>query len=159
MATIPDVIDWYQEATPYAALGIESPDADAKEVRDAYNGLKRDLQEQNIPAPERAKRSQELESAYEQIRMPAARVKVDFFLLDRNLGRKQCEAIAAGLPKPNTDVEGVFKPRNIRVTHEVLYEQLQQFFAEPPKVGGVFPTPIDLDEPDLPLLLAVRFDS
>ena len=75
-----------------------------------------------------------------------------------NLGKKQCEAIAAGVKKPNTEVEGVVKPRNIRVTHEVLYDQLAEYFTEPPKVGGLFPAPMAIGNPEIPAALDIRFD-
>ena len=157
MAAPTDVLEWYTARTPYDILGVP-PDADARHVRDTFNALQRDLQEKGLPAGELAKRTQELEAAYGELRDPANRVRVDFRLLDRNLGRKQCEAIAAGLPKPNTDVSGVVKPRNIKVTHEVLYDQLGGYAAEPPRVTGLFPAPLEFGNPEIPDALDVRFD-
>jgi DnaJ-class molecular chaperone len=152
-----DVLEWYTGRTPYDVLGVP-PDADARQVRDAFNALQRDLQEKGLSPAELAKQTQALQVAYDQLRDPAERVRVDFRLLDRNLGKKQCEAIAAGVKKPNTEVEGVVKPRNIRVTHEVLYDQLAEYFTDPPKVGGLFPAPMELGNPEIPAALDVRFD-
>ena len=153
-----DILERYRGQTPYAALGIEATDSDARHVRDTFYGVLRDLQEQNLPPEVRVMRSQELEAAYDLLRDPADRVKVDFFLLDRNLGRKQCEASAAGVPKPNTDITCVVKPRNIRVTHEVLYDQLALYFTDPPKVGGLFPAPMEIGSPEIPDILDIAFD-
>lgn len=158
MATLPDLSSRYDAKTPYATLGLESPDADAREIRDTYNELNRDLQESNTPPQDRARRTQELETAYEQLRTAGTRVQVDFFLLDRNLGRKQCAAIAEKIPKPKTEVEGVIKPRNIKVSHEILFDALKEFFTDPPRVKGVFPAVMELGGTELPDLLDIRFD-
>jgi hypothetical protein len=151
-------LDRYTAPTPYKTLGIESTDADKVAIRNRYNELTRDLQEASLDVSERIARTEILKAAYKQLDAPPARVRVDFFLLDRDLGRKQCEALVAALPKPDADVGGVFKPRTIRVTHEALHDLLKVFFADVPKVGGVFPAAMDLGGADLPDFLAVRFD-
>src|SRR4051812_32236467 len=122
MAELLEGLDWYEQPTPYNVLNV-GPEASAAEIRDTYNGLQRDLQEKGMEAPERARKKERLDTAYNQLRVAGGRMRVDFFLLDPQLGQKQCEAVARGLAKPNTEVEGVIKPRQIKVTHATLLEE------------------------------------
>ena len=103
------MFDPYAEQSPYDLLGL-TPDASAVEIRDRFNELQRDIQENGMSVGERAKRNQELEDAYNQLRVASQRVKVDFWILDSRIGRKQCETIAETVAKPTTEVKGLIKP-------------------------------------------------
>lgn len=158
MPEILEGLDWYEQPTPYDVLGVP-PEAGAAQVRDAYNGLQRDLQETGAASSERAKQKERLDTAYNLLRVAGSRMRIDFFLLDPQLGQKQCEAQAKTLAKPNTDIQGVIKPRQIKVTHGVLLEELKAFYHEPEKVIGLHTRPMQIDEPfQLPPPLAVEFD-
>ncbi len=150
--------DPYSEPTPYDVLGLK-PEASATEIRDQFNKLQRDLQESSLSVSERSKRKQELESAYNQLRVAAQRVKVDFWLLDPRIGLKQVESLAESLTTPDTNVEGLVKPRTIRVTHVTVLPDLQHHVREPAKVAGLHPRIIDLGgEAPLPAPLRIQFD-
>ena len=158
MPELADELDPYRCETPYDVLGV-TPEASAVEIRNKYNALKRDLQESGLSARERGQKQERIDSAYDQLRTPAQRVRIDFKFLDRTLGSRQCEAIARTLGKPNTDVGKLIKPRRIRVTHEALLGDLKSFFTDPPKPVGLHPRPIELCEPvPLPEPLEVTFD-
>jgi hypothetical protein len=154
---LPEALDRYHAASPYDTLGV-SPDATAAEVRDRHNELQRQLQEASMSQSERAKETQRLEAAYNQLRVPANRMRIDFFVLDPQLGRKQCEAAARALAKPSTEVQGLLKPRTFRVGPAALLGELEAFVQEPPKVVGLHPQPMPLPEPDLPEPLAIHFE-
>lgn len=150
--------DFYDRPTPYEVLGV-SPDASAADIRDRHNALQRDIQERDIPLAERSREKERLDAAYNQLRVAGGRMRVDFFLLDARVGLKQCATIAAELPKPNTQIEGLIRPRQIKVTHVALLDELEAFFRDPGKVVGLVPRPMDVDEPFmLPGPLAVTFD-
>jgi curved DNA-binding protein CbpA len=158
MPELADELDPYRCETPYDVLGVP-PEASAVEIRNKYNSLKRDLQESGLDAREHGQKKERIEAAYNQLRTPAQRVRIDFKFLDRSLGSRQCEAIAKTLEKPNTDVGKLIKPRRIRVTHEALLGDLQTFFADPPRPVGLHPRSIELCDPvPLPEPLEVRFD-
>lgn len=153
-----DQLDRYRKPTPYDVLGV-SPDATAKEIVGARNGLKRDLQEKGGDSNQRAKDLQRVETAYDQLCKADLRVRIDFFLLDPKLFLKQTQAIAQRVPKPKAEVEGVLKPRQIRVNHTALLDELKEFFQEPPKVSGLFHRPMEFaDDSKLPEPLAIQFD-
>lgn len=153
-----DGLDWYERPTPYDVLGV-TPDGGAAEIRDSYNGLLRNLQETGASSSDRAKEKERLDGAYNQLRVAGSRMRVDFFLIDPQLGQKQCEAIARTLAKPNTEVQGVIKPRQIKVTHAALLDELKTFNQEPPKVVGMHVKPMEITEPfALPEPLAIEFD-
>src|SRR5437588_126313 len=135
MADSSDGLAGLSQPSPYEVLGL-APDASAVELRDRYNELQRNLQEAGGNATERARERERLDSAYNQLRVAGNRMRIDFFLLDPQLGLKQCEAIARTLARPNTDLEGIIKPRQIRVTHAVLLDELQELVREPAKVVG-----------------------
>src|SRR4051794_10502047 len=103
-----DQLDRYRKPTPYDVLGV-SPDATAREIVGARNGLKRDWQEKSCDPGERAKQLQRIENAYDQINKPELRIKIDFFLVDPKLFLKQVQTIAQRVPKPKAEVEGVLK--------------------------------------------------
>ena len=87
----------YDEATPYEVLDL-APQATAVEIRDRHNKLQRDLKESSLTSSERSRRKQQLEAAYNQLRVAAQRVRVDFWLLDPRIGLKQCKSLARTLP-------------------------------------------------------------
>ncbi len=150
--------DPYSQPSPYDVLGVK-PDATAAEIRDRKTKLDRDNQESGASASERAKRKQELDAAYDQLRVAEKRVRVDFWLLDPRIGQKQCERLAENLATPNTDVEGLIKPRMIRVTHVTVLPELGRLVREPQKVAGLHPRMIDVDErASLPAALELQFD-
>jgi hypothetical protein len=150
--------DPYKETTPYQVLGL-SPDATAVQIRDCYNALQRELQEQGMSVSDRSKRKQELDAAYNQLRVAAERVKVDFRILDPLIGKRQCETIAATFATPDTTVEGLIKPKSIRVTHATMLAEPPRFTAEPERVGGLHPRAIpDAERSEIPELLAIHFD-
>ena len=150
--------DPYSEPTPYEVLGLK-PEASAIEIRDQYNKLQRDLQESSLSVSERSKRKQALEAAYNQLRVAAQRVKVDFWLLDPRVGLKQIESLADSLATPDTNIEGLVKPRTIRVTHVTVLPDLQNHVQEPAKVPGLHPRTIEGGRARcLPSLFAIQFD-
>jgi hypothetical protein len=158
MPDLPEALDRYQKPLPYEVLGV-APDASARDVLNSRNALKRDLQEAGGDPSERARKLQRIEEAYDQVCKPANRMRIDFFLLDPKVGLRQCQALAQGLTRPNTDIQGVIKPRNIRVTHAALLDELATFFREPPKVIGLHVRPMDVQErATLPEPLAIQFD-
>jgi hypothetical protein len=151
-------LDRYRRPSPYDVLGV-GPDASAREIVGARNNLKRDLQEKGGDPAHRAKEMQRIEAAYDQLCKADLRVRIDFFLLDPKLFLKQTQAIAQRVPKPKAELEGVFKPRQIRVTHAALIDELKQFFQEPPRVGGLFHRPMEFPaDTKLPEPLAIQFD-
>ena len=158
MAETTETLDRYERRTAYDLLGV-SPGASAKEIRDRRNTLKRDLQEAAMDAGERARQMQRVEEAYDLVSKAEQRLRVDFFLLDPVVFQKQCEAVAQTLTKPKTDVDGVIKPRRVRVNHTALLDDVKSFFREPAKVTGLQPRPMELaEEQPLPEPLAIRFD-
>jgi hypothetical protein len=161
MPDSPDTVDRYSRPTPYEVLGVP-PDAGAAAIRDRHAELQRNLQEAGGKANERAREKERLDTAYNQLRVAGNRMRVDFFILDPQLGLKQCEALARGLAKPNTDVKGIIKPRQFRVTHAALLDELGAFHAsETGKVLGLHPRPMEVEEEGftLPEPLAIEFDS
>lgn len=158
MADATEALDRYERRTAYDLLGV-SPGAGAKEIRDRRNTLKRDLQESAMDAGERARQMQRVEEAYDLVSKAEQRLRVDFFLLDPAVFQKQCEAVARTLTTPKTEVEGVIKPRRVRVSHAALLDDLKGFFREPAKVAGLQPRPMEVaDEQPLPEPLAIQFD-
>ena len=158
MRDLPEVFDRYGGKNPYEVLGL-SPDAGAAEIRDRHAELLRNLQEAGASSGDRAREKERLDAAYLPLRMAGTRMRIDFFLLDSQLGLKQCEAVAKTLAKPNTDVKGIIKPRQIRVTHAALLDELKTFEHEPGKVVGLHPRPMEMEEPSaLPEPLAIQFD-
>ncbi|NOX55925.1 MAG: J domain-containing protein [Planctomycetes bacterium] len=158
MTKIPQECDRYRRETPYDVLGVP-PDATPKEIRNRYTCLTREVRESGLDVAERSKREKRLEEAYSQLRIAANRIKVDFFILDRSLGLKQCQAIAETLSEPDTEVADIIKPRRIRVTHDALLDCLDRLRREPEKVIGLHPQPIEIAETvSLPPPLAVQFD-
>lgn len=151
----------YEQPTSYATLGVGS-DASAAQIRDRYNDLAREIQEAGGDAAQRAKRLQEIESAYNQLRAASARAAVDFFLLDPRIGQKHSEAIAKELLLPNTKVEGLLQPKSVRVTHAAILAEPKQYIVEPPPVSDLHPQPIEAEAATaarrLPGPLAVVFD-
>ena len=148
----------YDEATPYEVLDLD-PQATAVEIRDRHNKLQRDLQESSLTTNERSRRKQQLEAAYNQLRVAAQRVRVDFWLLDPRIGLKQCESLAEDLAVPETNVEGLVKPRTIRVTHVAVLGELKRYLQEPERVVGLHPQPVELGAtPRVPAALQVQFD-
>jgi hypothetical protein len=153
--------DRYSQPNPYEVLGV-APDASAAAIRDRYAQLQRDLQEAGGKAGDRAKEKERLDAAYNQLRVAGSRMRVDFFMLDNRLGLAQCEALAKALAKPNTDIQGLIKPRQLRVTHATLLDELAVFVgADSAKVPGLYLRPMDVGEETvtLPEPLAVEFDS
>jgi hypothetical protein len=151
--------DPYAEPLPYEVLGLK-PEASATEIRDRFNKLQRDMLENSLSVGERSKCKQELEAAYNQLRVAAQRVKVDFWLLDPRIGRKQCENLAQSLATPNTSVAGLVKPRTIRVTHATVLPELSRLAREPARVAGLHPQAIEVGEVEpLPAALEPQFDS
>jgi hypothetical protein len=158
MSELLEGLDFYERPTPYEVLGV-SIDATAKDVRDRHVVLSRELLDKGGSTAEQAKQKEPLDKAYEQLRVAKERVKVDFFLLDSRLGRKQAEALAKALPKPDTNVTGMLKPKQVRVTHAALLAELREFYTEPERVEGLHPRPMDVsDSASLPDPLAVAFD-
>lgn len=158
MPRLPDDCDPYLQKTPYDYLGVE-PAAKAKDVRTAFANLENKIRNSGKEASQRAREQQELQSQYDQVSAGGRRVRVDFFLLDSSLGQKRCQAVAASIPKPDTQIADVVKPRKIRVTHDALLEDLERFLSEPPRVEGLHarPMPVHNDRP-LPEPLAIQFD-
>lgn len=158
MADANSVTDRYQRESAYEILGVGS-DASAVEIRDRRNVLQREINDREKDSNQRAKELERVENAYNQVCTGDLRVRVDFFLLDAKLFLKQSEAIARTLTKPKTDVEGVIKPRKIRVTHAALLDELKDFQREPEKVVGFHPRTMEIAEPvPLPGPLAIQFD-
>ena len=158
MGNIPTECNRYRRATPYEVLGV-SPNATAKDIRDHYTRLTREVRDSGLDVAERSKREKQLEEAYAQLRIAANRIKVDFFLLDKSLGMKRCRAIAEKLGKPDTEVAKIVKPRQIRVTHEALVDLLDDLRHEPARVVGLHPRPVETEEEaSLPSPLAIQFD-
>ena len=153
--------DPYAQPTPYETLGV-TPDATAVQVRDRYNELKREAQEAGGDLKKRSQRLQEIEAAYNKLRVASQRARVDFFLLDPRIGLKQCEAIAKGLLTPDTKVEGLIQPKSIRVAHAAIQGEPKRYVTEPPAVSGLHPQPIESEPLDplrsLPAPLAITFD-
>ena len=153
------MFDPYEQQTPYEVLGV-TPDASATQIRDTYNQLKRDAQEAGGDVKKRSTRLQEIEAAYNKLRVASQRARVDFFLLDPRIGLKQCEAVANTLLTPDTKVEGLFQLKSIRVSHAAIMGEPKRFVSEPPPVTGLHPQPIESEEPAaLPAPLAIVFDS
>jgi curved DNA-binding protein CbpA len=153
-----DDLDRYQRQSAYDLLGVP-PGASAKEIRDRRNTLKYDLKEATMDASERAKQMQRIEEAYDQVSKAELRLKIDFFLLDPRVFLKQCETIAQDLTKPKTEVDGVIKPRRVRVSHSAILDDMQRFMREPGKVIGLHPRPMEIPEASpLPAPLAIQFD-
>ena len=151
-------LDRYQKQSPYEVLGVQ-PDASATEIRDHRTNMQRDIQEAKMDASTRAKELQRIEAAYDLLCKADLRVRIDFFLLDGKLFLKRCESIARTLSKPKTDVEGVIKPRKIRVDHAALLTDLKSFQRELDKVVGFQPRAMEVPEPvQLPEPLAIQFD-
>lgn len=151
--------DPYSQATPYELLGV-TPDASAVQIRDTYNQLKRDAQEAGGDIKKRSQRLQEIEAAYNKLRVAGQRAQVDFFLLDPRMGLKQCESLAQSLLTPDTKVEGLFQLKSIRVSHAAIMGEPKRYVAEPPAVTGLHPQPMESGEPaPLPAALAITFDS
>jgi|SRR5947209_7215239 len=155
-------LDFYERPTPYEVLGV-SPDAGAAEIRDRYAGLQRDMALAGATAEARAKEKERLDAAYNQVRVASGRMRVDFFLLDPQLALKQAEAAAKEVPRPDTDVAGVIKPRQLTVRYTAVLGELKAFFGDPGKVVGMFARPMELEEAAaggaaLPDLLMPQFD-
>jgi hypothetical protein len=152
------MIDPYGEPTPYEVLGLK-PEASATEIKDRYNKLQRDLQESGLSVGERSKQLQRLGAAYNQLRVAPQRVKVDFWILDPQVGLKQIESLAESLATPNTNIEGLVRPRTIRVSHVTVLPDLQNHLREPTRVPGLHPRTIDFGRKRiLPPALAIQFD-
>ena len=151
-------LDRYRQPTPYEALGA-APDATAKEILNQRNTLQRDAQEGGGDPGRREKEIQRVGAAYDLLCNPGVRVRVDFFLLDPKLFLKQCQAIAGEVPKPKAEIEGALKPRQIRVNHAALLDEMRDFFAEPVRVAGLSHRPMEFPaETSLPEPLAIVFD-
>src|SRR3954468_3331002 len=158
MSELLEGLDFYERPTPYQVLEVPT-DATAKEISVQHTKRCRALLEEGGSTTEQVKQKQPLDKAYEQLRVAKERVKVDFFLLDPRLGRKQAEALAKALPKPDTNVTGMLKPKQVRVTHNALLAELREFYTEPERVEGLHPRPMDVsDSAALPDPLAVAFD-
>lgn len=152
------MFDPHAEQTPYDFLGL-APDASAVEIRDRFNELQRDIQESGLSVSERAKRKEQLENAYNQLRVSSQRVKVDFWILDSRIGSKQCESIADSVAKPQTEIKGLIKPKTIRVTHDAMLGEPPRFVDKPERVVGLHAQPMDVAEPAmLPAPLEIQFD-
>jgi hypothetical protein len=148
----------YARETPYEYLGV-APTATATELRSKFAQLERDIRESGIDGSERARRQERLKSEYDKVSTGGQRVRVDFFLIDANIGARQCQAAAEAVPKPEAKVGDVVKPRRIRVTHEALFEDLLLLAAEPERVEGLFPRPMPTaSQRKLPEPLKVQFD-
>jgi hypothetical protein len=110
----------------------------------------------------RSQRLQEIEAAYNKLRVAGQRARVDFFLLDPRVGLKQCEAIAQSLLSPDTKVEGLIQPKSVRVSHAAIQAEPKRYLSEPPPVSGLHPQPIESERLDalrsLPAPLAITFD-
>jgi hypothetical protein len=139
-------------------LGVSS-DATAVQLRDKFAEQEREIRESGLSPSERAQRGERLKQAYDQVSAGAQRVRVDFFLIDAQLGRRQAQAVADTVPKPDLALSEVIKPRKINVSHEALWEELDAFRREPPRVEGLQPRPLktEVDYP-LPPILAIQFD-
>ena len=150
--------DPYSQPTPYDVLGV-TPDSTAVQIRDTYNKLKRNAQEAGGDVKNRAQRMQEIEAAYNKLRVAGQRARVDFFLLDPRIGLKQCEALAQGLLAPDTKLEGLVQLKSIRVSHAAILGEPKRYTTEPPPVAGLHPQPIETEESaELPGPLAITFD-
>jgi len=148
----------YTRETPYEFLGV-APTASATELRGKFAQLERDIRESGLEGSERARRQERLKAEYDKVSTGGQRVRVDFFLIDANLGLRQCQAAAQAVPKPQAQVGDVVKPRRIRVTHEALFEDLAQMSAEPAHVEGLLPMPMQLSRAGrLPQPLLIQFD-
>lgn len=158
MPELPKDLDPYRQTTAYDILGVD-PKADATEIRNQHTRLKRNLQESGLNATERAKQGKVLEDAYNQIRVSASRVQVDFFFVDNEVGIQQCRKVAQSVGKPQTDVGSLIRPKRINVNHLALVDVLQEFYRQPDKVVGFHPQPTGLgDRVAIPEPLQVRFD-
>lgn len=148
----------YLRETAYDILGV-STTATAVELRDKFADQEREIRESGLPPSERAKRGERVKLAYDQISTGGQRVRIDFFLVDSRLGQMQAQSVANTIPKPELSVDDVFKARKIRVTHEALWEDLEQLRAEPPRVEGINLRPMNVEvEYELPPPLAIAFD-
>jgi hypothetical protein len=160
MADLLHGVDFYERPTPYMVLDVP-PDAPAADIRDRYAGLQRDIQEEGASTEARAKEKERIDAAYNQVRVAGNRMRVDFFLIDPQLGLKQAEAIAKGIGPPDTKIEGLVKVRQLKISHAVLTSLLQEFVADPGRVVGMHVRPLELEEPaagGLPDVLAPQFD-
>ncbi|MHC4407279.1 MAG: hypothetical protein ACYTG0_47320 [Planctomycetota bacterium] len=150
--------DPYREKTPYEVLEIP-PESTAVQIRDRHTDLQRANQESGASVSDRSKRKQELEEAYNRLRVAGQRVKVDFYLLDPQIGVRQCQTIAEGVAKPNTNVKGLVKPRTIHVTHATMLSEPARLVGEPSRVSGMHPRSIEVaEQAEFPKPLAIRFD-
>lgn len=148
----------YAEQSPYEILGV-SPQATAAEIRDRHTELKRQIQESGDSPGERAKRIKDIQDAYDKLRVAGQRVRVDFTILSSDIGLKQCETAAQSVATPNTNVEGLVKPRTVRVSHSIVLNEPARLVADPPKVSGLYPRPLEFAQaPRLPAALEVAFD-
>ena len=158
MAQSEPTTDRYSRPTPYEFLGVP-PTATATELRTRFAQLERDIRETGIDGSERARRQEKLKAEYDKVSTGGQRVRVDFFLIDANLGLRQCQAAAESVPKPEAKVGDVVKPRKIRVSHEALFEDLSLLVAEPERVEGLYPKPMTTTASrKLPEPLAIKFD-
>ncbi len=148
----------YLRETAYEILGV-STTASAVELRDKFADQEREIRESGLSPSERARRGERVKVAYDQLSTGGQRVRIDFFLVDARLGQMQAQSVADTVPKPELSVDDVFKARKIRVTHEALWEDLEQMQAEPPRVEGLNLRPMNVDvEYELPPPLAIAFD-
>jgi len=160
---MPDVLeglDFYDRPTPYDVIGV-SPDAEAKDIRDRYAGLQRDMAMRGEAAETRAREKERLDAAYNQIRVAAGRIRVDFFLLDSHLALRQAETVAKEVAKPDLDVAGVLKSRQPTVKFTAILSESKAFFGDPGRVVGMFARPMELEQATtgvLPELLMPQFD-
>jgi hypothetical protein len=144
------------QPTPYEILGL-SPAASAAEIRDRHSALVREIRE----AGGDAARLREVETAYNALRNPLERAKVDFFLVDSQLGQQDCEAIARTLLSPEIKVEGLIQPKSVRVSHAAVMAEPKKYIVQPPPLGEAVP-PLESEQDarlrTLPGPLAIEFD-
>ena len=158
MPQLPEDVDPYNGESPYDILGVK-PSATAKEIKNTYARTKRDIQESGLTPSERAQKLQIIEEAYNQLRVAANRVQVDFFTVDNEIGHRQCRAVAEAFQKPDTDVGDLIKPKRIRVSHQALVDSIADLEREPERVVGLHALPIQADQRlAIPEPLAVQFD-
>ncbi len=148
----------YIRETAYEILGA-STSATALELRDKFAEQEREIRESGLSSSERGKRADRVKLAYDQLSTGGQRVRIDFFLVDARLGQMQAQSVADTVPKPELAVDDVFKARKIRVTHEALWEDLEQMQADPPRVEGLNLRPMNVEvDYELPPPLAIAFD-